>query len=477
VVGGPYVVTYTVGANSADFSLFIIEPAPIVLSYPSANLCMTPLPPVSQRQPNSVSPIGGTFSIAPAAVDLSINPSTGVISFSPATPQGTYTITYTVDQAGCIGSQTFNINLFQPVPNPTLSYPQTSYCQLEPNPSPTFSPSGGTFSASPAGLSINASTGVIDLAASSGGSYTVSYTVGNFCGNKTANFNLTIIPEPATPTLSYPQTAYCKSDPDPSPTFTPSGGTFSASPVGLVINTSTGVVDIATSATGTYTITYSVGSGLCTKTTNTTFTLNPNPTITTFTYPSSAYCQNDPNPTPTVSPTGGTFSAPTGLVINGTSGLIDLASSTAGTYNVSYTITSSGCSTTQNFTITINPAPPVPTLSYPQTAYCVSDSPVTPTFSPSGGTFSASPAGLSLNASTGEITPNTSSTGTYTITYTVTLGSCSRQTTFNLTINPNPTITTFTYPSSAFCQNDPNPTPTVSPTGGTFSAPTGLVIN
>jgi len=476
VVGGPYVVTYTQG-GTADFSLFIIEPAPIVLSYPSANICMTPLPPVSQRQPNSVSPIGGTFSIAPAATDLTINPATGIISFSPATPQGVYTVTYTVDQAGCIGSQTFTLNLFQPVPNPTLSYPQTSYCQLEPNPSPTFSPSGGTFSATPAGLSINPSTGVINLSASSGGTYTVSYTVGNFCGNKTANFNLTIIPEPPTPTLSYPQTAYCKSDPNPTPTFSPSGGTFSASPAGLVINATTGVVDIAASATGTYTITYSVGTGLCTKTVNTTFTLNPNPVITTFTYPNTAYCQNDPNPTPTVNPTGGTFSAPTGVVINGTTGQIDLASSTPGTYNISYTITSSGCSTTQNFTLTINPAPANPTLSYPQTAYCVSDSPATPTFSPSGGTFTASPAGLSINASTGVVTPNTSTPNTYTITYTVTLGSCSKQTTFTLTINPNPVITTFTYPNTAYCQNDPNPTPTVNPTGGTFSAPTGVVIN
>ena len=476
VVGGPYVVTYTQG-GTADFSLFIIEPAPIVLSYPSANICMTPLPPVSQRQPNSVSPIGGTFSIAPAATDLTINPATGVISFSPATPQGIYTVTYTVDQAGCIGSQTFTLNLFQPVPNPTLSYPQTSYCQLEPNPSPTFSPSGGTFSATPTGLSINPSTGVINLSASSGGTYTVSYTVGNFCGNKTANFNLTIIPEPPTPTLSYPQTAYCKSDPNPTPTFSPSGGTFSASPAGLVINATTGVVDIAASATGTYTITYSVGTGLCTKTVNTTFTLNPNPIITTFTYPNTSYCQNDPNPTPTVNPTGGTFSAPTGVVINGTTGQIDLASSTPGTYNISYTITSSGCSTTQNFTLTINSAPANPTLSYPQTAYCVSDSPATPTFSPSGGTFTASPAGLVINASTGVVDIAASATGTYTITYSVGTGLCTKTVNTTFTLNPNPVITTFTYPNTAYCQNDPNPTPTVNPTGGTFSAPTGVVIN
>ncbi|KOY86076.1 hypothetical protein AD998_07885 [bacterium 336/3] len=477
VIGGPYIVTYTVGLSSANASMFIVDVPIATINYPNTQLCMTPLPPPSQRQPSSFGPPGGTFSISPAATGLSINTTTGLLSFNSFTPQGTYTITYTVNQAGCIDSETFDINLFQPVANPTLSYPQASYCQLETDPTPTFTPAGGTFSASPAGLSINATTGVIDLSASSGGSYTITYTIGNLCGNKTANFNLTVIAEPANPTLSYPQASYCKSDTNPSPTFTPAGGTFSALPAGLSINTSTGVVDIVASTVGTYTITYSVGSGLCTKTINTSFTLNPNPTITTFTYPSNTFCQNDPNPSPTVNPAGGSFASTAGLSINAVSGVIDLTTSITGTYNVNYTVTNLGCSTTQNFSVTINPAPAVPTLSYSQTAYCVNDSPTTPTFTPAGGTFSALPAGLSLNTSTGVITPSTSATGTYTVTYTVTLGSCSRQVTTNVTINPNPTITTFTYPSNTFCQNDPNPSPTVNPTGGSFASTAGLSIN
>jgi len=477
IIGGPYMVTYTVGLSSANASMFIVDAPVVTLAYPNTQLCMTPLPPPSQRQPSSFGPPGGTFSISPAATGLSINASTGLLSFNAATPQGTYTITYTVNQAGCIDSETFDINLFQPVANPTLSYPQASYCQLEADPSPTFTPAGGTFSAIPAGLSINASTGIIDLSASAGGVYTITYTVGNLCGNKTANFNLTVIAEPANPTLSYPQASYCKSDANPSPTFSPAGGTFSAMPAGLVINASTGVVDIAGSTTGSYTITYSVGVGLCNKTTNTNFTLNPNPVITTFTYLSNTYCQNDPNPSPTVNPAGGSFASTAGLSINASSGLIDLATSTAGTYNVSYTITALGCSTTQNFSVTVNPAPAVPTLAYSQATYCVNDSPSTPTFTPAGGTFSAIPAGLSLNASTGVITPSTSSTGSYTITYMVTLGSCSRQITAGVTINPNPVITTFNYSSNTYCQNDPNPSPTVNPVGGSFASTAGLSIN
>jgi hypothetical protein len=42
---------------------------------------------------------------------------------------------------------------------------------------------GGTFTASPAGLSINASTGAIDVSVSTGGTYTVTYTTPGTCSD------------------------------------------------------------------------------------------------------------------------------------------------------------------------------------------------------------------------------------------------------------------------------------------------------
>src|SRR5438045_8745864 len=44
------------------------------------------------------------------------------------------------------------------------------------------------------------------------------------------------------------------------------GGTYSASPAGLVINSSTGTITISTSQVNTYTVTYTFGTG-CTATT------------------------------------------------------------------------------------------------------------------------------------------------------------------------------------------------------------------
>src|SRR6056300_1505327 len=55
-----------------------------------------------------------------------------------------------------------------------FNYPQNAYCTYSNDPTATITASGGTFS-STTGLSLNPSTGVIDLDASSPGIYTVSY--------------------------------------------------------------------------------------------------------------------------------------------------------------------------------------------------------------------------------------------------------------------------------------------------------------
>ncbi|MCG2611132.1 T9SS type A sorting domain-containing protein [Flavobacterium sp. SM15] len=69
---------------------------------------------------------------------------------------------------------------------------------------------------------------------------------------------------------------------------------------------------------------------------------------------------------------------------------------------------------------------PTAAISYPESSFC-SNSPtqfvmLTGTNTYNGGTFSSSPAGLSINASTGAILPSQSTSGTYTVTYTIPSG-------------------------------------------------------
>ena len=67
-----------------------------------------------------------------------------------------------------------------------FSYAKNSYHQDEADPTPTITGSpGGTFSATPSGLSINTSTGTIDLDNSDIQSYTITYTVSGVSANQT----------------------------------------------------------------------------------------------------------------------------------------------------------------------------------------------------------------------------------------------------------------------------------------------------
>lgn len=77
------------------------------------------------------------------------------------------------------------------------------------------------------------------------------------------------------------------------------------------------------------------------------------------------------------------------------------------------------------YTVSGGPFPPLedPGFNYAQTSWCTSELPMTPTITGTGGgTFASVPAGLTINAATGQITPGTSTPGTYDVTYTT--GSC-----------------------------------------------------
>ena len=152
--------------------------------------------------------------------------------------------------------------------------------------------------------------------------------------------------------LNYSSAAECEGDLTPlTPTQAePAGGVFDVSPSGLNINTSTGVITPAGSTPNTYTITYTVSG----ESSSFTFTINPLQQ-STFSYSSSSFQQYS-----TASPifasgttTGGTFSATSGLVINTTTGVLDLANSTiGGPYTVTYT-TPGPCATSSTFNVSV----------------------------------------------------------------------------------------------------------------------------
>jgi gliding motility-associated-like protein len=156
---------------------------------------------------------------------------------------------------------------------------------------------GGTFSATPAGLVIDATTGQIDLAASTPNTYTITYSFGTAPCNGTATSQVTVSAQPAA-TVS--GGIFCNSGTTTLAVTGTTGGTFSATPVGLVIDPATGVIDLGASAANTYTIMYSFGTAPCTGTATSQVTVSNNQANVVVTDP-AAVCEpgtvdlTDPN--------------------------------------------------------------------------------------------------------------------------------------------------------------------------------------
>ena len=254
------------------------------------------------------------------------------------------------------------------------------------------------------------------------------------------------------PFFEYEQSQACKNGSDVTPIINNPGGTFSASPAGLSINSSTGVIDVSASTAGTYTVTYSTGP------TTDTITILPADN-SSFSYSASSFRQNASNPAPTITGlVGGVFSASSGIIFadsgtntNSSSGIINLAASTiGGPYTITYT-TTGDCPTSSTFDVTV-----LVTLSitYSAAAFCEDGgNTAAPTVvgDAGSGTFAATPAGLTINSSSGVINTDTSIAGDsnpYTVTYTASTGETA---TTQVTIKNLPTIVITPNPSLSVC--------------------------
>ena len=266
----------------------------------------------------------------------------------------------------------------------------------------------------------------VNIAASIPGTYIVTNTIppANGCIAVSATASITITALPVA-TFNYDALAYCKTGTDPVLSYTGGGiaGAFSST-AGLSLNLSTGAISLSASTPGNYSITNTIAaSSGCPNVTASVSIIVTAPPIASFSYTATPYCQNATNPSPVYSGGGvsGIFSSTTGLNINTATGLVNLAGSTPGAYIITNTIAAAnGCgvvTATSPVTITVLPQA---TIGY-NGLFCSSITTaqgVTLTGT-SGGVFSASPSGLTIDPSTGEIVPNTSTTGAYTITYTI----------------------------------------------------------
>jgi gliding motility-associated-like protein len=382
---------------------------------------------------------GSQFSI----VAGSITPATASAVISTASNGGTITI------GGLTNGQAFSFQVqdangcpvtvsgtFTGLQNAGFSYAQTAYCQSASNPSPTITGvAGGTFT-STAGLSINSSSGVINLIGSTPGTYTVTYTTPGPTCQGISTTTITINPLPI---INVADEAICQGQ---NVTLTGNGANSYTWSGGI-----TDGVAFAPASTNTYTVTGTITATGCTNTDLATVTVNILPGV------NAGQDQNICDGTSiTLSGSGATTYSWDNSVSNG-------VSFTPAVGSVTYTVTGTGtggCTGQDDVTIVVSA---LPVITADDVTVCPGG---TVAVNASGGnTYSWSPT-TSLSSGTGASVTFTAGASTaYTVTGTSAQG-CSSSDAVSVTVLPAATIDAGN--DVTICQG---PTVTLSGSGGT----------
>ena len=414
-------------------------------------------------------------------------------------PAQTAVINVTPNMGGCVGSSKSFFITIKSLDNPSFSYSSSSYCNLDANPSPTISgTTGGTFSSSPSGLSMNSLSGVVNLASSTDGYYTITYTTSGSCP-KDSTVSINISNNPSVNVTS--DQSVCQGSNFNAINFAGHPGSVfdwvnSNTSIGLTSSATGNIpsfVGLGTTPGGgnvSGSIIVTPRAGSCIGIRDTFLLQVKAKDNASFTYPSNTFCTTlDANPIANITgKTGGTFTAsPGGLTLNPSTGLITLSSSSPGSYAMTYT-TNGTCPNTSTLNLTIGDNPSVNAISSQTKCFGTNFDPVTFTGS-SGTTFdwtnNKTSIGLAVSGS-GNLA-SFSGTGVSaglttlaaTITVTPRIGSCTgTPKSFVLTLNYSDNVA-IAYSDNSYCAADANPTPVITgTTGGIFSAtPSGLSIN
>ena len=327
----------------------------------------------------------GSYSLSSTNYEYSLDGGTYQSSTTfTVVPPGIHTIIVHDLVTGCF-SLPYNVTI-NPVPQfpsvTTISY-ATPVCQnaiLNPTPNTSVIgfTSGGTYTSNPStGIDLNASTGQINLANTTAGTYVITYTVvydPATCiqaGSSTSTMVINPVINPVT-TISY-NSPVCKNalvNPMPNTTATgfTMGGTYSCATLGTSLNSNSGVIDLTNAVSGTHTITYTVNANATTcqvaSSSNTTIVINSIITpVTTFDYVTPICAVGSMSmPRPTTGFTnGGIYSSTSGLSISSSTGEINSTNSSPGNYVVTYSVSAVGstCQVSGNGTTNVVISNPV----------------------------------------------------------------------------------------------------------------------
>ena len=340
-------------------------------------------------EPSATAP-GGNYGY-PFAVPgvVSINHSTLSVAPGNGARLDLYYYFYNWEIAtGCESARTAVLASIVAAPSATIAYAGSPYCTTDGTATVTRTgTSGGTYS-SAAGLNINASTGAVTLASSTPGVYTVTYTIAATasCPLFTTTGSITV--DNCSGPCASITTIACAT---PATAILVGAGVWSPGNCGFTTPGNEKVYSFTPTATGIHALQVTAASGGF---------------VDYFYKAASGGCSA--TGWTCITNANGTTTATMGTLTVGVEYLILLDAEGTG-------------SRTHTFQINC-PAVvcPTATIAYTGSPFCQTAGPVmVMQTGTAGGTYSAAPAGLSINSSTGTITPSTSTAGTYTITYTI----------------------------------------------------------
>ena len=264
---------------------------------------------------------------------------------------------------------------------PDISYSASSFCQTGTALVSLSGNAGGTYNSSPSGLSLNSSTGTINLAASSSGTYWVKYTVTAHSCTSSDSFQVSILSKP---NISISSTnILCRGNATGSATASASG---SVAPYSYSWNTS----PIQTTSTissliaGSYTVTVTDGNG-CQNNSTTNITQPSASLGASIGSQTNVLCFGNNTGSATINVSGGTAPFQYKLDAGSYQSSATFSSLTAGSYNITIK-DANNCTTSQNVTISQPSAALSASIGSQTNVLCFGNNTGSVTINVSGGT-------------------------------------------------------------------------------------------
>jgi gliding motility-associated-like protein len=396
---------------------------------------------------------------------------------------GTYIVSIQTAE-GCVNASFINVTI-TPVLDSSFTYSTSVFCVNGSSISPNFiaTPNSTNFYVDQPNIDIHPQTGFINMNATLPGVYTI-YNRPNSCSG-IGQFEL-IIDVAEDPTFYLKDTICAFSNPYlvlPVDSIVTPGGYFWSDNEDLdFYDTITGLIDWKTAKKDTITTIYYYSGGYCGEIDSAKIYVKQlNSYFTYADYRLCIYEVDNVLPDSIHTQTGSLLTSffycpDPNLVIDSLTGEIDVDASPLGEYDV-YRVVYDECIDTTRRTIRIQDYFD-PYFTYPVTQICQFEGllQADTVKHRSGGIFTATPYGLAIDSTSGEIDLDFSAYGVYTIRH-VTPSLCGDTAYYTLEVLevPNPY---FTYSDSLFCDVTGTILPTfVASSGGVFSATAGLIID